>query len=263
MKTTLRTMTLILLPLALLGGCAAVPFGIGLIPGAPAYVSSVIGNGQSAYETAVDERSTQQQMLDAVVAGHAQAELYKNKDIRANQITAHCYFGKLYLVGEYDSQEQLRKIYQCMDEVDGKRALVCRLYLREEMPEKDFLDRQAMAAELQAQLLADFEITSSPVDVEIVQGDIILLGAVSDKAERDRIMAHALSTHGVNRVISYLYHSEQCGPEPRIMTAALPQDPAPRAAGKSARRKNRKVERMTVTETEHSTLVLRNPDRGR
>ena len=261
MKTPLLAIVLILLPLSLLGGCAAVPFGIGLIPGAPAYVSSVLGNGQTAYETAVDERSTRQQMLDAVVAGHAQAELYKDKTIRANQITAHCYFGKLYLVGEYDSQEQLRKIYECMEKVEGKREMVCRLYLREDVPEEDFLDRQAMAAELQAQLLADFEITSSPVDVEIVQGDIILLGVISEKEERDRIMAHALSTHGVNRVISYLYHSEQCGPEPRVMTAAMPQPP--KAAGKTAKRKNRKVERMTVTEREHPILVLRNPDRGR
>jgi len=262
MKATLFTNTLILLLFSLLTGCAAVPFGIGLIPGAPAYVSSVIGNGHTAYETAVDERTTQQQMLDAIIAGHAQAELYKNKEIRANQITAYCYFGKLYLVGEYDSQEQLRTIYECMNEVEGKRALVCRLYLREEMPEKDFLDRQAMAAELRAQLLADFEVTSSPVAVQIVQGDIILLGAISEKEERDKIMAHALSTHGVNRVISYLYHSEQCGPEPRVMTAALPEKPMTKST-KTARRKSEKPKRIDVSETEHSVLVLRNPDRGR
>ncbi|MEF2229894.1 MAG: BON domain-containing protein [Pseudodesulfovibrio sp.] len=263
MPTTLCKTAPILILLAQLAGCAAVPFGIGLIPGAPAYVSSVIGNGQAAYETAMDERTTRQQMLDAIIAGHAQAELYKDKEIRASQITAHCYFGKLYLVGEYDSQEQLRKIFERMGEVKGKRAVISRLYLREEMPEKDFLDRQAMAAELRTRLLADFEVASSPVAVQIVQGDIILLGVISDKEERDRITAHALSTHGVNRVICHLYHREQCGPEPRMPTAALSAGSAPKPAGKAAKRKNRKPERMDMTAQEQSTLVLRNPDRGR
>jgi len=251
---------LALLLLALLAGCAAVPFGIGLIPGAPAYVSSVIGNGQTAYETAMDERTTRQQMLDAVVAGHAQAELYKNKELRNNQITTHCYFGKLYLVGEYDSEEQLRKIYECMEKVKGKRMIISRLYLHEGKPENDFLAEQAMAAELRAQLLADFKVTSTPVEVEIVQGDIVLLGVISDKEERDRIMAHALATHGVNRVVSYLYHDETCGPAPRIMTAKLPADST---AALPKRKKKSQPKRLEVQAKEAPVLVLHNPDRGR
>ena len=256
--------TILIITISVLSGCAAVPFGIGLIPGAPAYVSSIIGNGQTAYETAMDERTARQQMLDAILAGHAQAELYKNKEIRTNQITAHCYFGKIYLVGEYESQDQLREIYECMDKVKDKRAIVSRLYLKEDKPEQDFLETQAMYAELRAQLTADFEVTSSPVDVEIVQGDIILLGVISEREERDRIMAHALSTHGVNRVISYLYHSEKCGPDPRVMTANIEDFQRPEPALPIAKkRKKRPTRPRVVMETTHSTLVLRNPDRGR
>jgi len=216
----LRT-ALIPLIFFLLPGCAAVPFGLGLIPGAPSYFSSIIGNGQSAYETAVDERSTEQQMLDAIIAGHAQAEFYKHKKVQPTQVSAYCYFGNLYLVGEYESQDQLRNIYECVDKVEGKRAIVSRLYLKEEKADNDFFEEQTMATELKAQLLADFEVTSSPIDIEIVQGDIILLGVISDKQERDKIMAHALSSVGEGRVISFLYHQENAGPEPRIMTAEL------------------------------------------
>ena len=226
MIMTILRATLIPLIFFLLQGCAAVPFGIGLIPGAPSYFSSVIGNGQSIYETAVDERSTEQQMLDAIIEGHAQAEFYKHKGIEPTQITAYSYFSKLYLVGEYDSQEQLRSIYECVDRVEGKRAVISRLYLREEMPDNDFIAEKAMETELKAQLLMDYEVTSSPIDVEIVQGDIILLGVISDKTERDRILAHALSTNDVNRVVSFLYHSENAGPEPRILTAELMLPPA-------------------------------------
>ncbi|MDC0335658.1 BON domain-containing protein [Pseudodesulfovibrio sp.] len=218
--------TLIPLIFFLLPGCAALPIGIGLIPGAPSYFSSVIGNGQSVYETAVDERSTEQQMLDAILAGHAQAEFIKNKAIDPSRITAYAYFGKLYLVGEYESQEQLRKVYECVDKVEGKRAVISRLYLKEEKPENNFFEEHAMALEIKAQLLADYEVTSSPIEVEIVQGDIVLLGVIADKAERDRILAHALSTNGVNRVVSYLYHQENAGPEPRILTAELIPPPS-------------------------------------
>lgn len=244
-----------------------VPFGIGLIPGAPAYVSSLIGSGQSVYETAVDERTTEQQMLDAIVAGHAQAELYKNKDIRADQITAYCYFGKLYLVGEYDSQEQLKTIYQCMDKVEGKRQIISRLYLRDENQDNTFFSDQAKYAELRTQLMADFEVASTPVEVRIVQGDIILLGVIHDKEERDRIVAHAMSMEGVNRVVSYLYHQENAGPEPQIMTARLA--PAPEPAGeippppkKKPKKTRPKVEKKPKPET-HPVLAVNNPDRGR
>lgn len=218
--------TLIPLIFFLLPGCAALPIGIGFIPGAPAYISSVIGNGQTMYETAVDERSTEQQMFDAIIAGHAQAEFIKHKEIDPGKITAYCYFGKLYLVGEYESQDQLRKIYECVDKVEGKRAVISRLYLNQDEPDNDFIEEQAMTVQLKAQLLADFEVTSSPIEVEIVQGDIILLGVISDKEERDRIMAHALSNDGVNRVVSYLYHQENAGPEPRIITAELAPPPS-------------------------------------
>lgn len=264
--TILKT-AIILITVSLMTGCAAVPFGIGMIPGAPAYFSSIVGNGQTAYETAMDERSTRQQMLDAIIAGHAQAEIYKNKEIRTKQITAHCYFGKLYLVGEYESQDQLRTIYACMNKVEGKRAIISLLYLKEKEPEKNFLERQAMYSELRAQLMADFEVTSSPVDVEIVQGDIILLGVISDKEERDLILAHAQATHGVNRVVSYLYHSEKCGPKPRIMTAGKKKKTTPKTNSFSAslnKRRSKKAPTPSIIEEKQSAvLVLRNPDRGR
>lgn len=205
----------------MLTGCAAVPFGIGLIPGAPSYVSSVIGNGQTVYKTAMDERTTEQQMLDAIIEGHAQAELYKHKEVEPLQITAYSYFNKLYLVGEYESQEQLKAIYECADKVKNKRAVISRLYIKEEGSPGDYFADQALATEIKTQLMVDFEVTSSPIDIEIIQGDVILLGVIADKKERDRIMAHALSTEGVNRVVSYLYHSENSGPKPRIMTAQL------------------------------------------
>ena len=257
-------LVVIIFTIFLLPGCAMLPFGIGLIPGAPSYVSSIIGGGQTVYETAVDERSTEQQMLDAIIAGHAQAELYKDKNIRANQITTHCYFGRLYLVGEYDSQEQLRTIYECMDRVDNKRGVVSHLYLRNEEADHDFLTEQAQYAELRTQLMADFEITSSPIDVEIVQGDIILLGTIKDKEERDRIMAHALSMKDINRVISYLYHQENGGPDARIMTAELPSRTATDISPAPFRKKRQARPKVTVMpQPRNPVLVVTNPDRGR
>lgn len=249
--------TLIPLIFFLLPGCAALPFGIGLIPGAPSYISSVIGNGQSAYETAMDERTTEQQMLDAIIAGHAQAEFYKHKGIDPTQVIAYAYFGKLYLVGEYESQEQLQLIYECVDNVENKRAVISRLYIKNEESDSDFISEQAMYAELKAQLMADFEVTSSPIDVEIVQGDIILLGVISDKTERDRIMAHALSTDGVNRVVSYLYHQENAGPEPRILMAKLSPEQAV-IQPKPTKGKTKKRTRKQASTSSEKTSVAKN-----
>jgi len=217
-KLLFTTLLVLILP-----GCTALPLGLGLIPGAPAYISSVLDNGPLAYETAVDERSTRQQMYDAVIAGHAQAELYKHKGISPLQITTYCYFGKLYLVGEYDSQEQLKSIYECADQVDGKRAIISRLYLKQKQSKTEYLEEKGTWAKLEAQLLADYEVTSSPLEVEVIQGNIILLGVISDKKERDRIMGHAKAITDKGIVVSYLYHQEISGPKGRPILAELPK----------------------------------------
>lgn len=247
----------VLLFVLILPGCTAIPFGLGLIPGAPAYLSSVLDNGPLVYETAVDERSTRQQMLDAVIAGHAQAELYKHKEIRPLQITAHCYFGKLYLVGEYDSQTQLQAIHECMETVEGKRAVISRLYLKKQHSGREFVDEQATWAQLETQLLADFEVTSACLEVEIVQGNIVLLGVVSDKEERDRIVAHAREMAGDGTVVSYLYHQEIAGPAPRPMLAELPK-PKPIPAIPVPTPKPKK--RQKVTTKKPKQAVLKKPE---
>lgn len=263
--------TYILLIFLLLPGCSAVSFTVGLIPGAPGAVASAVGNGHTVYGASVDERSLRQQIVDSVIAGHAQAELYKHKKIRPLQISAYCYFGKLYLVGEYDSQEQLELIYECVNKVENKRAVISRLYQKrakgekipeDEVDEPSYAEEAAMQVELQAQLTADFEVTSSPIVVEIVHGDVVLLGAISDQDERNRIVAHALDTAGVDRVVSYLYHSEISGPEPRIMTAELmPKNIEPEPLKPLAKKK--KIVRPKRTPLSAPVVAITNPDSGR
>nr|WP_321512769.1 BON domain-containing protein [uncultured Pseudodesulfovibrio sp.] len=262
---TLKKAILILV-IFLSPGCAAVPFGIGLIPGAPAYFSSLVGGSQSMYATAVDERTTEQQMMDAIIAGHAQAELYKSKEIGAGQISTYSYFGKLYLVGEYDSQEQLKYIYECADKVEGKRAIISCLYLRSETEENEYFHEKAKYAELQTQLMADFEVTSTPIDVEIIHGDMILLGVIKDQEERDRIMAHALSVDGIDRVVSYLYHQENAGPDPHIMVAGLTPSSMTQVAPPPKKKPKNTRSRPIVTKKKAPAapvLAVTNPDRGR
>jgi len=250
----LRKIVFAIIFLLALPGCTAIPFGLGLIPGAPMYLSSLLDNSPKVYESAMDERSTKQQMQDSIIAGHAQAELYKNKEVRYLKISTYCYFDTLYLVGEYDSQEQLKTIYEAMDNVKGKKDIVSRLYLKEEQPSTDYIEEQAMWAQLEAQLMADFEVTSSPLDIEVVQGNIILLGVISDKAERDRIESHAQAVAGNGMVVSYLYHQEIAGPAPNPMVAAAPKidpvavpTPVKKATTKKSTAKTANAKKPTVT----------------
>lgn len=277
MTMTLLKATLIPLIFLALSGCSAISFTMGLIPGAPGAVTSAVSNGNTIYGSAMDERDLRQQIVDSVISGHAQAEFYRHKKIRPLQVMAYSYFGKLYLVGEYDDQEQLALIYECVNKVENKRAVISRLYQKrtkdeelteEEMEDPSYVSEQATALQIKTQLLADFEVTSSPISVEVVQGDVILLGVISDKEERDKILAHALKTAGVNRVVSYLYHNEVAGPEARIMTAdmLLPnvEETKPEVVPAIRKpRKKKKVERPKVAEKTAPVVAVVNPDRGR
>jgi hyperosmotically inducible protein len=69
---------------------------------------------------------------------------------------------------------------------------------------------------------------------------------------------------GVNRVVSYLYHQENAGPEPHIMSAKLETAPAPKLPKKKRRTPVPTAKASPKpTEPDHTLLTVANPDRGR
>ncbi|WP_187170600.1 BON domain-containing protein [Salidesulfovibrio onnuriiensis] len=190
------------------GGCSALPVMIGFIPGAPTYFSSMFDGTTCAYETAVDERSTNQQMKDALLEGHIKAEFIKNKKVDPVGVTPYCYYGKVYLVGEYDGEEELREVMKIMDAIPDKKRVIRRLYLSEASEDGSTTRNYLLSSQIRARLMADMDVTSTPVRVEVVQRDVILLGVINDAEERRKIIAQAQQVEGVHKVISFLKHPE-------------------------------------------------------
>ena len=189
-------------------GCSALPTMVGLIPGAPLYLSSLMDGSQSAYETAIDTRDSKQQVRDSLIAGHVKAEFLKAEGVNPMEVTAYCYYGKIYVVGEYDGAEHLEKILACVDKVGGHKKIIKRLYLKSTVPSDKFLENQTISANIKSRLLTDLSVHSSLVDVEVIQREVILLGVINDENERLRIEAHAASVDGVRKVVSFLEHPE-------------------------------------------------------
>lgn len=208
-------MRIIVLILAMnfLGGCSALPVMIGFIPGAPSYLSNMFDGTTCAYETAVDERTTDQQMKDCLLEGHIKAEFLKNKKIDPLGVTPHCYFGKVYLVGEYDGEDELTEIMKVMETIPDKKRVIRRMYLSTASEKGSTARNYLLSARIETSLLADMDVTSTPVRVEVIQRDVILLGVITRAKERRRIIKHAKSVDGVRNVISFLNHPEAFAPE--------------------------------------------------
>lgn len=181
---------------------------IGFIPGAPSYFSSMFDGTTCAYETALDERDTQQQMRDCLVEGHIKAEFIKNKKIDPLDITPYCYYGKVYLVGEYDGAEELAEIMKSVRDVPNKKRVIRRLYLSTASESGASARNYLISSKIKTRLTTDLDVSSTPIRVEVIQREVILLGVITDASERKKIIEHAQAVEGVRKVISFLKHSE-------------------------------------------------------
>lgn len=254
-SVSLTLMINLFITLFLLSGCSTLPVLIGFIPGAPTYFSSMLDSGTCAYETAQDVRSTKQQMRDSLVEGHVRAEFIKDKEIDALEVSPYCYYGKLYLVGEYDGEEELQAIMHAVDKVPNKRRVIRRLYLKCDPESELAADNYLISTKIKTQLATDLDITSTPLRVEVIQRDVVLLGVVSDAREREKIIAQAGEIEGVRNVISFLKHPEALAPK-AIKTELADSRPTKNTSG------NDIVTVKKRTGTPRRLAEVR-PDRGR
>ncbi len=244
--------TFLLTTLAVFGGCSAVPVMIGFIPGAPSYFSSMFDGAACTYETAVDERSTNQQMKDCLLEGHIKAEFIKNRKIDPVGITPYCYYGKVYLVGEYDNEAELREVMKIMKTIPDKKRVIRRLYLSEASEDGSTARNYLISSKIKANLMADLDVSSTPLRVEVIQRDVILLGVINDGQERRKIIAHVQKVDGVRKVISFLKH-----PEAARAPLAVKTELASAKRSKSVRTApKKKTTPVTLVESHR-------PDRGR
>lgn len=161
-------------------------------------------SGCAVYNAAVDERNIKEQYSDTVITASILKGFLESKKINPLDITIKSYNGKVYLVGEVDSFAQRSFAIATAENTKGVSSVVPYLLLKNETDFCGTTDNITMDAQLNKDLIADKDVWSTNITVDVVQCNIVLTGIVGSAKERQKIVAHARSVPKVRSVTSYI-----------------------------------------------------------
>ncbi len=156
------------------------------------------------YKVAVDERSVKTMAQDKLIVAKIVANFLDDDSIKVLDISAACYNGQVYLVGEYETQKQKEQAIAIAKGVEGVKSVSAYLLPKKEIEGCKTADNLKMMAKVKAALIKDTDIWSTNVDVKVIQCNAVLLGAVGSENEINKSIAHAKGVEGVKAVKSYL-----------------------------------------------------------
>jgi len=175
------------------GGCAVVPVLVTsgasfAVPQTVSLAITAVGTVHKTVLIASDERNVDDMLSDKMLTIQAQALLLAETGA---DIDASCLNGDIYLVGEYATPADRDQIIEEFQTIKGVRSVKGVL---KPMPaslaalvEPAISDNHAEIV-IESGLIAALHIKSANVDVEVVQGEAVIIGVVRDKAEAEAVV---------------------------------------------------------------------------
>jgi len=156
------------------------------------------------YKAAVDERDVKTIANDKKIEATIVKRLLEDDNVKVLDISAYCYDGRVYLLGEYETAQQKNLATQIAKNVEGVKSVTTHLLPKKANHPCGTRENVEITARVKAVLIKDKEIWSTNVDVKTIQCNVVLLGIVGSEQEVRRAIAHAKKVEGVQSVKSYL-----------------------------------------------------------
>lgn len=168
--------------------------------------SAIKNTVKTIYKTSVDERPLRHILKDKKLSSLMMAKLVEDDVTRLLDVTAVCYFGYPFVVGQCETLEEAQHIMDIAEEVTGKPAVP---YLLKKGSEDDCNPaiNIEIAYETEARLAADKQIFATNVTVKAVQCQVILLGVLGSKEAILATIEHAKKS-GAKKVQSFLVSTD-------------------------------------------------------
>ena len=161
-------------------------------------------NGCAAYDVAVEERTAGQWVDDNNIALTIEKDFLADDLVKYLDYDAFCYRGHVYIIGEYESREQVDRAVKIAKDIEGVRQVTTYLLPKKEDSGCSTMDAIEIHQKLKQKLVGDKKIWSTNINIEVVQCNVVLLGIVGSQAEKAAAEAHAKSVPGVRGVRSFL-----------------------------------------------------------
>jgi hyperosmotically inducible periplasmic protein len=165
---------------------------------------SALLQGCFVYSTAVDERSLSTQASDKGVVISLNAKFVQDPDVKYFHVTPYCYEGHAYLIGETDSEKEKERAKAIAKAEDGVREVTTYFVSTADDGCGTTRDLE-IHARLSKRLIAEGDLHSTNVDLEVLHCRVVLLGLVGSQKEADLAESIASHTPFVREVVNFLY----------------------------------------------------------
>lgn len=179
----------LLVPVALaLGGCVPLVAGAG---GAAA-----VGASQDrGFEQALDDNEIAFEINRKLLAQHS--NLYSGVSTQVRK-------GRVLLTGRVPAQEDRIAVTRLVWSIGGVKEVINELHVGKEGGFSQSVSDTTISTKLRARLTGDSNVSGINYSIETVDGVVYLMGTALDRAELDRVIAHARDIKGVRNVVSYV-----------------------------------------------------------
>ena len=156
------------------------------------------------YGAAVDERNVRTISSDTKIKALILDAFLQDEIVKTFDISISCYYGHVYLIGEYDEEKQKKRVVEIAEDIEEVRDVTTYLLKKKKGDPCGTTDNLAMKAKVKARLIKDGDIWSTNVDVAVVQCNVVFVGIVGSDKEIEKIIAHAKGVEGIRSVKSFL-----------------------------------------------------------
>ena len=171
-------------------------------------VASFVGFGMygctTAYNAARDERSMGTIMDDSSIAGKIKYELLQDDTVKGLDISVYVYYGKVYLVGAVDSDNQKNKAVKIAKGIEGVKSVTTYILNKNQVTIGKTIDDTAVTAKVKAKMIEDKQMKSTQIEVKTILGHVVLLGVVSSGSDAGKAIRYAKSVENVKEVVSFV-----------------------------------------------------------
>ncbi len=156
------------------------------------------------YRASVDERDLGTFVDDGRIESSVRARIINDPMVKLRDLSVNSYHGTVYLVGEFDADQQKMRAVKLAREVDGVRRVTVVPFQKRDDPSCGTAEDLALYAKIKTRLVEDKDIWSTQVDVKVVQCNAVILGLVKSQRDADRIVAHANAVQDVRTVQNHI-----------------------------------------------------------
>ncbi|ADU63938.1 MAG: BON domain-containing protein [Pseudodesulfovibrio sp.] len=160
--------------------------------------------GCTVYDVAVEERDLGDWTSDKNISYAIEREYLRDDLVKYMDFDAFSYEGHVFIVGEYESRDQIDRAVSIAKGVKGVRKVTTHLIPKRANDDCNTADNLELYTIVKQRLVTDTQVWSTNIDIKTMQCNIILLGIVGSATERDSAIAHARSVEGARSVESFL-----------------------------------------------------------